>query len=402
MPRLKEDHKQISKGTKKDDEGYMANVELQSIERSVAKLKKIVTKKDHQLPAWVQSKITRAADYINTASEYLQSDDGELEESKNPLKNPNFEVRKSSGVGALSSDAAKQLGPKAEELRKKAAAKVDLPKLNKEEICLVDKILIEMGCDMKPHKSPEEISKKHKVSLGTIQKQLKMGIEVEGEHTKSKEEARSIALQHLDEVPNYYSRLKKVESKKSVSESTTLERKTGNILSIIISWRGKNIATQVFFPSLTMPTRKQIQYEMDKIYPDSRVINYRVATLDQNQPIIQVTNSKSKNYLLNNKTIGEGFESIILNEFKTAAWQRSEGKNPEGGLNKKGIAAYRRENPGSKLSMAVTTKPSKLKRGSKNWKRRKSFCARMSGVKGPMRKNGKPTRKALSLRKWNC
>jgi len=52
--------------------------------------------------------------------------------------------------------------------------------------------------------------------------------------------------------------------------------------------------------------------------------------------------------------------------------------------------------------MAVTTPPSKLKKGSKAANRRKSFCARMSGVKGPMVKNGKPTRKALSLRKWNC
>jgi hypothetical protein len=52
--------------------------------------------------------------------------------------------------------------------------------------------------------------------------------------------------------------------------------------------------------------------------------------------------------------------------------------------------------------MAVTTPPSKLKKGSKAANRRKSFCARMSGVKGPMRKNGKPTRKALALRKWNC
>jgi len=85
------------------------------------------------------------------------------------------------------------------------------------------------------------------------------------------------------------------------------------------------------------------------------------------------------------------------------AWQRKEGKNPEGGLNKKGIASYRRENPGSKLSMAVTTKPSKLKPGSKAAKRRKSFCARMSGVEGPMKdEKGRPTRKALSLRKWNC
>jgi hypothetical protein len=87
----------------------------------------------------------------------------------------------------------------------------------------------------------------------------------------------------------------------------------------------------------------------------------------------------------------------------TAAWTRKEGKSKSGGLNKKGIASYRRANPGSKLSMAVTTKPSKLKKGSKSFKRRKSFCARMGGMKGPMKdEKGRPTRKALSLRKWNC
>jgi len=88
---------------------------------------------------------------------------------------------------------------------------------------------------------------------------------------------------------------------------------------------------------------------------------------------------------------------------KTAAWQRKEGKNPKGGLNKKGIESYKRENPGSKLKMAVTTKPSKIKPGSKDAARRKSFCARMSGMKGPLKdEKGRPTRKALALRKWNC
>jgi hypothetical protein len=88
---------------------------------------------------------------------------------------------------------------------------------------------------------------------------------------------------------------------------------------------------------------------------------------------------------------------------KTAAWTRSEGKSKTGGLNAKGVASYRRENPGSKLKMAVTTKPSKLDPNSKDAKRRKSFCARMSGVKGPMKdEKGRPTRKALALKKWNC
>ena len=104
------------------------------------------------------------------------------------------------------------------------------------------------------------------------------------------------------------------------------------------------------------------------------------------------------------EVIWEDFESVDDYELlETAAWRRSAGKSKKGGLNAKGVASYRRENPGSKLQMAVTTKPSKLKKGSKAAKRRKSFCARMSGVKGPMKKpNGKPTRKALALRKWNC
>ena len=89
---------------------------------------------------------------------------------------------------------------------------------------------------------------------------------------------------------------------------------------------------------------------------------------------------------------------------KTPAWQIKEGKNPSGGLNKKGVASYRAANPGSKLKTAVTTKPSKLKKGSKAAKRRKSFCARMKG----MRKRQKPSnntgddRLSKSLRKWNC
>jgi hypothetical protein len=88
---------------------------------------------------------------------------------------------------------------------------------------------------------------------------------------------------------------------------------------------------------------------------------------------------------------------------KTPAWTRSEGKSKTGGLNAKGVASYRKENPGSKLKMAVTTAPSKLKPGSKDANRRKSFCARMSGVSGPMKdEKGRPTRKKLALDKWNC
>ena len=58
---------------------------------------------------------------------------------------------------------------------------------------------------------------------------------------------------------------------------------------------------------------------------------------------------------------------------KTAAWQRKEGNNPKSGLNAKGVRSYRKANPGSKLKTADTTKPYKIKKGSKAAKRRKSF-----------------------------
>jgi predicted kinase len=111
-----------------------------------------------------------------------------------------------------------------------------------------------------------------------------------------------------------------------------------------------------------------------------------------------MTEPKSKANIFTGSRHGE--EGI---DEETPAWQRKEGKNPEGGLNQKGVASYRAANPGSKLQTAVTTKPSKLKPGSKAANRRKSFCARMGGMPGPMKdEKGKPTRKALSLRKWNC
>jgi hypothetical protein len=84
-PNISEDHKEIASGKKKDDEGYMANVELDQMERAIKSLRKKVKKSDTQLPAWVQSKITRAADYIDTASEYLQSDENLDEENINEI-----------------------------------------------------------------------------------------------------------------------------------------------------------------------------------------------------------------------------------------------------------------------------------------------------------------------------
>ena len=76
---------------------------------------------------------------------------------------------------------------------------------------------------------------------------------------------------------------------------------------------------------------------------------------------------------------------------KSPAWQRKEGKNPSGGLNEKGRASLRAQGHDIKRPQP------------EGGPRKKSFCARMGGMPGPMKEEkGEPTRKALALRKWKC
>tara|TARA_Y100001937_G_C6963428_1_gene259920 strand:- start:122 stop:538 length:417 start_codon:yes stop_codon:yes gene_type:complete len=89
------------------------------------------------------------------------------------------------------------------------------------------------------------------------------------------------------------------------------------------------------------------------------------------------------------RTIGPG-----KNFNKVAKDKSATGGAAGGGMTEKGVKEYKRNNPGSKLQTAVTTKPSKLKPGSKAAKRRKSFCARSKGWTG---ERGKAAR-----RRWNC
>jgi len=87
-------------------------------------------------------------------------------------------------------------------------------------------------------------------------------------------------------------------------------------------------------------------------------------------------------------------------------WQKVNRKDKTDGLSRKAVKAYRRENPGSKLQTAVTTKPSKLKKGSKSAKRRLSFCRRMKGMKKKLTsaktRRDPDSRINKALRRWNC
>ena len=89
------------------------------------------------------------------------------------------------------------------------------------------------------------------------------------------------------------------------------------------------------------------------------------------------------------RTIGPGKNFNKVSKDKSAT-----GGAAGGGMTQKGVNEYKSKNPGSKLKTAVTTKPSKLKPGSKAAKRRKSFCARS--------RSWKSERGLAARRRWNC
>jgi hypothetical protein len=117
--------------------------------------------------------------------------------------------------------------------------------------------------------------------------------------------------------------------------------------------------------------------------------------------IESVVNELALLHNIDPEVLWEKFEEFTDEQLLEYAVDAKGHKSSTGGLTQKGRDAYNAK--GANLQAPVTTPPSKLKAGSKAANRRKSFCARMGGMEGPMKKpNGEPSRKALALRKWNC
>jgi hypothetical protein len=166
------------------------------------------------------------------------------------------------------------------------------------------------------------------------------------------------------------------------------------LMARMMNRKEKNDRTNLDSGRVSHPARNRKKKENKVKVNEDKKINK--ATLMMLMIKKLMDEKKRKNYLLNTGYIGEA---------KTPAWARNEGKDlKKGGLNRKGIASYRRENPDSKLSMAVTTEPSKLKKGSKSWNRRNSYCSRSAGQMKMWPKAAKAPNSRLrqARRKWNC
>ena len=193
-------------------------------------------------------------------------------------------------------------------------------------------------------------------------------------------------------VPNCVPKNEETQSEKDrILEGLTLgegiERipsETGKVYLVSFLWRGKYMMMKLFFPELKQPNKQQIQAAMDKVYPGSKVMRFDASMLDNKDTYIRVPDMSE--------------ETEIDGEIEeAAAWTKKSGKSESGGLNEKGRKSYERENPGSDLKA-----PSK-KVGNP---RRKSFCARMKGMKKKLTSsktaNDPDSRINKSLRAWNC
>ena len=129
----------------------------------------------------------------------------------------------------------------------------------------------------------------------------------------------------------------------------------------------------------------------------------------------KVDRGSEKNYgdnkiTVNKKTVAKNFPNLKDHyDWRSDLdedWQKTNRQDKTDGMSQKAVNAYKRENPGSKLKTAVTKKPSSLKRGSKDAKRRKSFCSRMKGMKKRLTSaktaRDPDSRINKALRRWNC
>ena len=73
-----------------------------------------------------------------------------------------------------------------------------------------------------------------------------------------------------------------------VSESTYIPRRTGNIVTAMLAWRGSQYSLQMFFPHIKTPSRREVQDQVRKVYPNAKLWNYKVSDYDPGEPVLQV------------------------------------------------------------------------------------------------------------------
>ena len=406
--------------TKKDHEYSMARSEIKTVKNAAKRLEKKMGKKgEGNLEAWVQSKITKAADYIDTAADYVTNEAaGEKDACYHKVKS-RYKVWPSAyASGALvkcRKKGASNWGNKTEELSP-----------------LAQKILSEVGLDEKCWPGYEKKGmktmfgkrypncvKKEDVTIedldgntfaeviDIIKPEPMKGVKVKEERGECShtEKGKKCPIHGEDECPAI------------VDEAVRVPSRTGNIILVSLNWRAKYYMIKLFFPQTSKPNRQEVQDQIEKVYPGAKVQSYYVSDIKPGEQFLQVSEEDDKKRVVvkmppqGGSAAKPGPDKNYVKPMGEEAeidedWQSVNRKDKTDGLSPAAVKAYRRENPGSKLKTAVTKKPSELKAGSKDAKRRKSFCSRMSGMKKRLTSaktaRDPDSRINKALRRWNC
>jgi hypothetical protein len=371
----------------KDHEHSMARSQLSTIDNAVKRLRKKM-KGEGNIEAWVQSKITKASDYLDAAADYVDSGEHDVGESVGFVIGPKHKkaqkIEKAAAISSRGTTQGEQEAGKTA-VKRLGGTGAELPTIKKEER-LVDKIIDEMKC------WPGYKKKGTQKLFGKKYNRCVKAENVTLEDADGNTFAEVIDLIKPEPIQGF---------KSQVDEATRLQAQTGNVVAVTLSWRGKYYMIKMFFAQAKVPTRKELNDELQKVYPGSMVVNHKVSEFQPGQPLIQAFGPQggslsklgpNKNYV---KTMGE---EVDLSE----DWQKVNRQDKTDGLSSAAVKAYRRENPGSKLQTAVTEKKPKGKRA----KRRQSFCRRMKGMKSKLTSSktsrDPDSRINKALRRWRC
>ena len=241
-----------------------------------------------------------------------------------------------------------------------------------------------------------------------------------GEMPNASDEVKKAAESMSKKDAEKYASTKHAKLPEKVEENTAIESEL-----LIQDWNKDDIkfteveAIDIIKPEPLKPSpsnwREDLDEEMtDKQFMDTKIKmqsgKYKASQEEQDAYVKEVNrrriNTGPGEFKLNYKTDKTVKDHYNWREELDEDWQKVNRKDKTDGLSKKAVKAYRRENPGSKLQTAVTTKPSKLKKGSKSAKRRLSFCRRMKGMKKKLTsaktRRDPDSRINKALRRWNC
>jgi hypothetical protein len=262
-------NKTIGEAKEKDHEYSMARSELKTVTNAAKRLQKKMGKKgEGNLQAWVQSKITKAADYIDTAADYVTNE--ETKSGDSSLRDWFTKSRSSDGTPGWVQLGGKYAG--------KPCARQ--PGQNTKPKCGSSK----MKADLSDKEEERAFRRKNRQDPNPDRKGRAKNVATEAVDA-TKYGGPDKLLQRL--VPKGEKVIPSTPKKTAnVKESYLRIQERGKTYSIILNWRGKSITTQMFFPKFGRPSKSEVLGEIVKVYPGAKVLYYNPVMRDPTQPLL--------------------------------------------------------------------------------------------------------------------